>query len=69
MSDPLPGPSFNPTYSVQPTDLGSGYAAGIKQAGGDGESSGAAAIAADAKRTDTRAASFGDPNLTRSMPA
>ena len=69
MSDPLPGPSFNPTYSVQPTDIGSGYAAGIEQTGGDGESSRGAAIAADAKHTITRAASFGDLNLTRSIPA
>ena len=37
MSDPLPAPSFNPTYSVQPTDIGSGYAAGIEQAEGDGK--------------------------------
>jgi hypothetical protein len=30
MSDSFPGPSFNLTYSVQPTDIGSGYAAGIE---------------------------------------
>jgi hypothetical protein len=33
MSDPLPAPSFNLTYDVKPTDIGSGYAAGITQAG------------------------------------
>ena len=30
MSDPLPAAVFNPMYSVQPTDIGSGYAAGIE---------------------------------------
>jgi hypothetical protein len=33
MSDPLPAPQFNLTYDVKPTDIGSGYAAGITQAG------------------------------------
>jgi hypothetical protein len=33
MSDPLPAPSFNIPFSVAPTDIGSGYAAGITQAG------------------------------------
>jgi len=33
MSDPLPAPSFNIPFSVAPTDIGSGYAAGISQAG------------------------------------
>jgi len=33
MSDPLPAPAFNLTYDVKPTDIGSGYAAGITQAG------------------------------------
>ena len=33
MSDPLPAPSFNLTYNIPPTDIGSGYAAGITQAG------------------------------------
>jgi hypothetical protein len=33
MSDPLPAPSFNIPYSVPLTDIGSGYAAGISQAG------------------------------------
>jgi hypothetical protein len=33
MSDPLPAPQFNLTYDVRPTDIGSGYAAGITQAG------------------------------------
>jgi hypothetical protein len=33
MSDPLPAPSFNIPYSVPLTDIGSGYAAGITQAG------------------------------------
>jgi hypothetical protein len=30
MSDSFPGPSFNLTYSVQPTDIGSGDIAGIE---------------------------------------
>ena len=30
MSDPLPAAVFNPMYSVQPTDIGSGYAVGIE---------------------------------------
>jgi hypothetical protein len=30
MSDSFPGPSFNLAYSVQPTDIGSGYTAGIE---------------------------------------
>jgi hypothetical protein len=33
MSDPLPAPAFNAAFDVRPTDIGSGYAAGIAQAG------------------------------------
>jgi hypothetical protein len=33
MSDPLPAPSFNIPYSVPLTDIGSGYAKGITEAG------------------------------------
>ena len=33
MSEYLPAPQFNLTYDVKPTDIGSGYAAGITQAG------------------------------------
>jgi len=34
MSDPLPAPDFSRTqFNVSPTDIGSGYAAGITQAG------------------------------------
>lgn len=33
MSDPLPAPSFNATYSTPLTDIGAGYAAGITSAG------------------------------------
>jgi hypothetical protein len=33
MSDPLPAPSFPGGYTVPPMDIGSGYAAGISQAG------------------------------------
>jgi hypothetical protein len=32
MSDPLPAPAFSAGYNVPLTDIGSGYAAGIKQA-------------------------------------
>jgi hypothetical protein len=33
MSDPLPAPTFPGGYSIPPTDIGSGYAAGITSAG------------------------------------
>jgi hypothetical protein len=33
MSDPLPAPAFNLTYTVKPTDIGTGYATGITAAG------------------------------------
>jgi hypothetical protein len=33
MSDPLPAPTFNAAYTVPLTDIGSGYAKGISQAG------------------------------------
>lgn len=33
MSDPLPAPSFSGAFDVKPTDIGSGYAAGITEAG------------------------------------
>jgi hypothetical protein len=43
MSEPLPAPAFNLTYNVPPTDIGSGYAAGIEQVGGNRKSSRSAA--------------------------